>query len=48
MKLLDSITIRGREPKQIELYQGDLTSLTPEEAVDLLVISAFPGNYMPT
>jgi len=45
---LDTIIIRGPEDKRIELYQGDLTSLSPEEAVDLLVVSAFPGDYIPT
>ena len=48
MKLLDSISIRGKKGKRIELYQGDLTSLHPNEAVDLLVVSAFPNDYIPT
>lgn len=48
MDLLDSISIRGDIAKTIELYQGDLTSLAPEEAVDLLIISAFPDDYSPT
>jgi len=48
MKLLDSISIRGKKGKRIELYQGDLTSLRPNEAVDLLVVSAFPNDYIPT
>jgi O-acetyl-ADP-ribose deacetylase (regulator of RNase III) len=48
MRLLDTIFIRGKEGKRIELCQGDLTSLRPEEAVDLLVVSAFPNDYLPT
>jgi hypothetical protein len=48
MKLLDSISIRGKEGKRVELYQGDLTSLRPNEGFDLLVISAFPNDYAPT
>jgi hypothetical protein len=47
MKLLDSIEIRGGQKKVIELYQGDLTDLTAAEAFDLLVVSAFPDNYIP-
>lgn len=48
MRLLDTISIRGKEGKRIELHQGDLTTLRPDEAVDLLVISAFPNDYLPT
>ena len=48
MRLLDTIFIRGKEGKRIELYQGDLTTLCSDEAVDLLVVSAFPNDYLPT
>ena len=48
MKLLDSISIRGREHEHVELYQGDLTVLAPTEGFDLLVVSAFPDDYIPT
>jgi hypothetical protein len=48
MRLLDTIPIRGKEGKRIELHQGDLTTLRPDEAVDLLVVSAFPNDYLPT
>jgi hypothetical protein len=48
MRLLDTIFIHGREGNRIELYQGDLTELSPDEAIDVLVISAFPNDYTPT
>lgn len=48
MRLLDTIFIHGKEGKRIELHQGDLTTLRPDEAVDLLVVSAFPNDYLPT
>jgi hypothetical protein len=38
---------RGSE-RSIELYWGNLSSLPPEHAVDVLVVSAFPNDYMPT
>ena len=48
MKLLDSIEVQGGQHKRIELYQGDLTALSPAEAFDLLIVSAFPDDYSPT
>ena len=48
MKLLGTITIRGAGGKRIELYQGDLTSLGPDQGFDMLVVSAFPDDYLPT
>jgi len=48
MRLLDSISILHKEGRRIEIYQGDLTSLRPDEAVDLLVVSAFPNAYHPS
>ena len=48
MKLLDSVEVRGGQKKRIELFQGDLTALSATERFDLLVVSAFPGDYRPT
>jgi hypothetical protein len=50
MKLLDSLTVHrpGDAPRKIEFYRGDLTALESKEAVDVLVVSAFRGNYAPT
>lgn len=48
MRHLDTIFIRGKKGKRIELHQGDLTTLHSDEAVDLLVVSAFPNDYLPT
>jgi hypothetical protein len=49
MILLDTLKVfSGSEERLIELYQGDLTDLKPEESVDVLVVSAFPNNYLPT
>lgn len=49
MRLLDSITIQSDKGERfIELYHGDLTQLPAEHAVDVLVVSAFPNDYIPT
>lgn len=48
MKLLDSIQSRGSHDRRIELYQGDLTDVSTQDAFDLLVVSAFPDDYVPT
>jgi hypothetical protein len=49
MILLDSLSVyHGSEERRIEVYRGDLTDLTPQEAVDVLVVSAFPNDYRPT
>jgi hypothetical protein len=47
MRLLDSIRSHGNHGC-VELYQGDLTDVSDRDAFDLLVVSAFPSNYVPT
>lgn len=49
MELLDNLKVYyGSEERNIELYHGDLINMGPEDAVDILVISAFPNDYLPT
>lgn len=49
MNLLDRIEFSYQgQRRQIELYQGDLTEMGKEHAVDYLILSAFPNNYTPT
>lgn len=48
MRLLGTIIVRGAGGKRIELYQGDVTSLGPDQGFDPLVVSAFPDDYVPT
>lgn len=49
MKVLERIEIEGgTKPKVIELCWGDLTELSKKDRVDVLVVSAFPGDYTPT
>jgi hypothetical protein len=50
MTLLDSLTVHrpGDAPRRVELHRGDLAALEPKEAVDVLVVSAFRGDYTPT
>ncbi len=47
MQQIDSITIAGTT-KRIELWQGDLTAWPSGQDVDVLIVSAFPGDYLPT
>lgn len=46
MEVLSSFEVGSG--RRIELCQGDLANVRPEDASDLLVVSAFPDNYVPT
>lgn len=49
MRVIDTITLTSHgRVSRIELCGGDLTLLESGENVDLLVVSAFPGDYVPT
>jgi hypothetical protein len=49
MKLIDTISVRhqGNE-RLVMLFVGDLASLPEQERVDVLIVSAFPDDYIPT
>jgi hypothetical protein len=48
MQLIDSIVVDvGGRNRQVRLCMGDLVHLPADEAVDVLVVSAFPGDYSP-
>lgn len=49
MEMLSRIEVgSGNLQRAIELYRGDLTSLTAGHAVDILVLSAYPDDYTAT
>ena len=46
MQLLDTLTVQSAHGQhRIELYEGDLSQMPPEQAVDLLIVSAYPDHY---
>ena len=49
MHLLESLLVTDLQNGEhtIGIYEGDLTQLTTAEAVDLLIVSAYPNNYTP-
>ena len=49
MQLLNQISVNraARGEAVIQLLQGNLTAIPPEHAADILVISAYPGSYVP-
>lgn len=48
MQVLSTISIHNKANTVIELLQGDLSALPAEHAADIVVISAYPGNYEPS
>ena len=48
MEILDALEIQGRPGSRVELWRGDLTALESADAVDALILSAFPNDYTPT
>ena len=49
MQLLDQIVVKRGSNVQavIQLLQGDLTAIPKDQAIDILILSAYPGSYVP-
>lgn len=48
MEILDRLTVTdGPTARTIELVHGDITAMDPDDAVDIVVVSAFRGDYTP-
>jgi len=48
-ELVDAIDISdGNTTRRIVLYEGDLSVIPPAHHVDILIVSAFPDDYVPT
>ena len=45
---LEEFSVPASGGRRIGLYRGDLAALDSDDCVDLLVISAFPDDYLPT
>lgn len=46
---IDEITIPGdRLQRKISFWQGNPANISPSDPVDLIIVSAFTNNYMPT
>ena len=49
MDLIDAIAVQeGGATREVQLLAGSLVHLGPEDAVDVMIVSAFPSNYLPT
>jgi hypothetical protein len=49
MQLLAHLTLPvASQEKRLELLVGDLTQPTPDQASDIVVVSAYPGQYFPS
>jgi hypothetical protein len=49
MNLIDTITVRHQgNDRFVMLFVGDLASIPKWESVDVLIVSAFPDDYLPT
>lgn len=47
--LLDYVSVYHQNAeRRIEIFHGDLTNVPPEQAVDVLVVSALPDRYNPS